>query len=449
MGKFRRARARAVRGTSVLAAMTMAGTMTVATVAVTSGSASAAHGVVDRAAFGVSAQGEITVAPLPNCAPTTVLGQCEKEAAGVAEAGLSTGLLQVGTTGTHDPLKADSEASVTEAALSLDGRDIFAAQMIKSTCTANENGVVGGTVLADADFFGEEPPEPFDAAEPPPNTIAVDRDRLRILLNEQVVSDGGQQIVVNAVHVMVFDPVTGDQVQDIVLGSTQCSYRAADAPAAPAPGFGYLEICKRADHSQGRVGGRFTFRFAGRSVRVPVGACSGPVRVPAGRLAVREIREPGIWMEECRTSPVQRLVRCDPRARTTVVRIAEGGVRRETTLFVTNRRVNPAPDTSPLKVCKVAGPGVRVGERFAFTVGGRRVTVPAGPANQGGFCKVLRGFEVGNPVRITEAARAGVRVSRIVVRPTDRRLGSSTDRRTALVRIGRGFTVVSFTNTRR
>lgn len=435
---------RAARATSVLAALTM----TAATVAVTSGPATAAHGVVDRAAFAVSASGLVEVGPLASCAETTQFGECEREVAGLdqADLGLTTGILQVRTTGTHQPLKADSEATVTDAALAPDGTDVFSAQLIKSTCTADENGLTGGTVLAEADFFGQEPPEPFDAAEPPANTVAVDTPLLRVVLNEQITSDDGQQINVNAVHVTVLNPDTGDVEQDIILASAQCSLRAA---AAPAPAFGYLEICKRADNSQGRVTGRFTFRFAGRSVRVPVGACSGPIRVPAGRLVVREVREPGIWMSACRTSPVMRLRACNSRERKAVVRIVRGDVRNETVLTVTNRRINPAPNTSPIKVCKIAGQGVQIGTRFAFTVGGRRISVPAGPASQGGYCKIVRGFEIGSRVRITEAARAGIRVARIAVQPADRKIATNKARRTALVRTARGFTVVSFTNVRR
>lgn len=61
--------------------------------------------------------------------------------------------------------------------------------------------------------------------------------------------------------------------------------------------------------------------------------------------------------------------------------------------------------TSPaatLKLCKVAGAGVTVGTSIGFTVNGRRVTVPAGPA-PGGYCIIVPGtFVQGEQVSITE-----------------------------------------------
>lgn len=411
------------------------------------GPAQAAEGTVDRAAFGVSSTGLITVEPTPNCRETTDFGQCEKEVVGIDEPGLTTGIIGVRTTGTAAPLKADSEASIAEAAVSnAEGTQVFAAQTIKSTCTADENGLTGGTVLADADFFDQEPPEPFDGAEPPPNTVAVDNPALRIILNEQIVTDDGSQITVNAVRVVLLNPDTGETLQETILASTQCSFHAADAP--PPAGTGFLEICKKADNSNGAVTGRFTFRFAGRSATIPVGACTNAIEVPAGRLVVREVRKEGIRMSDCRTEPVERLRLCDPAERKAVVRIVEGGIGQETILNITNKRFATGQELAPIKVCKIAGEGVAVGTDFRFSLDNKSVTVPAGPASQGGFCKIVRGFEQGSTVKVTEQARAGTRVSRIAVAPATREVSSSRADRTARVRTGGGITVVSFTNNR-
>ncbi len=145
---------------------------------------------------------------------------------------------------------------------------------------------------------------------------------------------------------------------------------------------------------------------------------------------------------------MQRLLLCDPIDRRAVVRIVEGGVGKETQLFVTNKRIVIGDNKGAIKVCKIAGAGVKVGTNFNFTVGGRNVTVAAGPRDQGGFCKLLRGFDRGSNVKVTEAFRSGVRVSRIVVQPADRKVSSSKANRTATVRVGKGTTVVKFTNTR-
>ncbi len=102
--------------------------------------------------------------------------------------------------------------------------------------------------------------------------------------------------------------------------------------------------------------------------------------------------------------------------------------------------------TGAIKVCKIAGSGVTVGTNFTFTVGGRTVTVPAGPASQGGTCKIVGGFTRGSNVTVTEAAKAGTHVSSIKVQPLDRQVSKSTANRTATVKVARTLTVVTFTN---
>jgi hypothetical protein len=67
---------------------------------------------------------------------------------------------------------------------------------------------------------------------------------------------------------------------------------------------------------------------------------------------------------------------------------------------------NPASNaTAMLKVCKVAGVGVKIGTRFDFTAtaagSGRPVTVPAGPA-PGGYCQIVGTYASGTPVVLAE-----------------------------------------------
>jgi len=115
--------------------------------------------------------------------------------------------------------------------------------------------------------------------------------------------------------------------------------------------------------------------------------------------------------------------------------VVEGGVRDQTTIFFFNRS-GPAE----LKVCKIAGPGIPIGQRFDFSVDGtaplapgpdgtvpqggmavtRNVSVTAGPESSGGFCQIVPGtFVVDSLATVTEldaAAGSGVgtiRVSRI------------------------------------
>jgi hypothetical protein len=315
------------------------------------------------------------------------------------------------------------------------------ATLIESRCRADATGLSGSTTLVGASVLGETV-----EVEPDPNTqigpIGVEGlGTVTVILNEQKVTDGGNQIVVNAVRITVRD-LAGVVTQEIIIASSQCSFHPADEP-----GTGFLEICKRADNGNGEVTGRFTFRFDGRRVTVPVGRCSGPIEVPAGRLTVTEVAKDGTRVSGCETRPVQRLLRCDPVDRRAVVRIVEGGVAKETELFITNKRTVVGDNFGAIKVCKIAGRGVKVGTNFNFSVGNRNVTVAAGPADQGGFCKVLRRFDRGSNVKVTEAARRGVHVSRIAVRPVERKISANKENRTATVRVGQGSTVVSFTNT--
>ena len=119
-----------------------------------------------------------------------------------------------------------------------------------------------------------------------------------------------------------------------------------------------------------------------------------------------------------------------------------------------------------LKVCKIAGPGVAQNTPFVFdvtvdTVNGlfpdfaRSVTVPAGPAAQGGFCRFVDGpyaptingfgtYNLGSRVTVVERAQPGVTVTNI-----DNNGGSPTNNtatRTSTSNIVPDVTEVSFTN---
>ncbi len=253
------------------------------------------HGTVDTKAFGVDTNGLVNTAPTPLC--PLVFGErfCEKEVAGVDVPGvLTTGVLKVRAEGTHDPLKADSEATVAEvvALPGTAGSPALTANLVTSRCTADEMGLVGDTVIADIDILGVEPTE-TELTDPPPNFEVVDIPGvLFIILNEQIISPNGEKITVNAIRIVVAEGT--DQEQEIIISQSVCSFHPADAP--PPAGTGFLEICKRADNGNGAVTGRFRFRFDGRGVTVPVGSCSGPIEVPAGRLTVREVQKDGVRM---------------------------------------------------------------------------------------------------------------------------------------------------------
>ncbi|MEY2419172.1 MAG: hypothetical protein QOG90_1852 [Actinomycetota bacterium] len=228
----------------------------------------------------------------------------------------------------------------------------------------------------------------------------------------------------------------------VPLGGFSCAPKNTTTTTSAT---GVLEICSAADNANGAVTGDFTYSFDNQTVVVPVGTCTGPMTVPTGRTVVTQTRRPGYGISRCGTIPQDRLLSCQPTNSRAVVRVAPGGVNRQTILTITNR-ADGAGNNATIKICKIAGNGVPVGTNYNFTVGGRAVTVPAGPASQGGSCKILGGFERGKNVTITEQAASGTHVSAITVQPSDRQVSSSTANRTATVRPGSTETVVTFTN---
>ena len=185
--------------------------------------------------------------------------------------------------------------------------------------------------------------------------------------------------------------------------------------------------------------------------RALAGQCTGPISVlvPADstafspRRGVVNVREralagfifTGADTADGLSAPQERLIAVDvPNRRVTAV-VVEGGVRDQTTIFFFNRTA-----AAELKVCKIAGPGIPIGQRFDFSVTGtaplapgpdgtvpmggmpvtRAVSVSAGPESSRGFCQVVPGtFVVDSSATVTEldaAAGSGVgtiRVSRI------------------------------------
>jgi hypothetical protein len=209
--------------------------------------------------------------------------------------------------------------------------------------------------------------------------------------------------------------------------------------AAQGGPAGFLEICKQADGPA--VTGDFDFTVGGRTVTVPVGACSAAIALPAGPATITEVLVEGTSVSDIRTSPAERLVSRDLAGRVAQVTVVAGDVSAQTTVTFTNRA-----ELAPLKICKVAGTGVAVGADFTFAVGTVPVSVPAGPA-PGGYCVVAGSFPVATNVAVSEVVPRGVQVSAIAVAPADRLVGgANTSGATVSVRIGTGVTEATFTN---
>ncbi|HEV2759422.1 MAG TPA: hypothetical protein VGV86_07635, partial [Acidimicrobiales bacterium] len=202
---------------------------------------------------------------------------------------------------------------------------------------------------------------------------------------------------------------------------------------------GFVEICKEADGPF--VTGDFDFEVDGRTLTVPVGACSGPLELPAGRATIAEVAVEGVSVTDVRTSPTDRLISRTVDTRTAVVTVVAGDVSTQTVVTFLNRA-----DLAPLKVCKVAGTGIARGTEFTFLAGARTVAVPAGPA-PGGYCVVAGSFPVATNVSVSELVPRGVQVSDISIAPADRRVGAANlAGGSVIVRIGSGFSEATFTN---
>jgi hypothetical protein len=213
---------------------------------------------------------------------------------------------------------------------------------------------------------------------------------------------------------------------------------------------GWLEVCK-AKPARDSLTGRFNFTVgqAGsptRTVTVPVGGCSMAMQLSAGTATVTEVARTGAQLVGVAATPSDRLVGTPDLAnRTATVRIVEGDLASQTIVTLTNKNVPPPPRNGLVKICKKAGPGVRPGSTFTFTLATRAtrsVDVKAG------FCSSPQEVPVGN-LTVTEKATNGLRVSDITVDPASARVGNpdlTAGTVTVAVEASRVVTEVTFTN---
>jgi hypothetical protein len=233
---------------------------------------------------------------------------------------------------------------------------------------------------------------------------------------------------------------TGHQVgiPDNTKTVTDTSTVTTNTP--PPPQTGYIEICKQ-ESGTGLEDVLFTFTVQGKSVQVPVGACSAAIKVNAGNVTVTEVGKPGAQFVSAATIPADRLLQVNPQSASVVIKVVPGNVSTQTIVTFTNKL---KPGSGYVKICKVAGAGVAVGTKFNFSVdGGATVAVPAGPG--AGYCVIAGQFSFGNHT-IVEASSTTTHVTAISVAPAGRTVSTSTSGRSAKVTVGGGVTEVTFTN---
>lgn len=212
----------------------------------------------------------------------------------------------------------------------------------------------------------------------------------------------------------------------------------AYAATAPPPPTGFVKICKAG--ATAAVTGSFQFTVSGvtGAVTVPVGACSKPIAVTDRRVVVAEVARAGFVLGKVTAAPDGRLIDANLATGKATVKVPAGNVTSATTVTFTNK-VTPPPPPPTLRVCKVAGPGVKVGTEFAFTVGTTKTTAKAGS------CSAPLTLPAGN-VTVTETAATGFAVTAITVKGVGTLVSSDVAKGSAVVKVASGATDVSFTN---
>src|SRR5689334_16304275 len=106
----------------------------------------------------------------------------------------------------------------------------------------------------------------------------------------------------------------------------------------------------------------------------------------------------------------------------------------------------PTTELGELKICKIAGSGVTLGQLFAFKLGSNTFNVPAGPADRNGYCVLAGQYPLNTQLTVEEVIPAGYFVSTIQVRPDSNRVTSTASQGVVTIKIGSGVTEVIFTN---
>lgn len=150
--------------------------------------------------------------------------------------------------------------------------------------------------------------------------------------NRRVSKDVTLGKVIVRIGTGVTEVVYVDKVSAVLSSSSRQAAAAQDVQ-------GRLEICKEADGAG--VTGNFTFRFAGKTRTIPVGACTPLIVVPVGPLTVTEDARAGYAVSDIYTIPADRLISENLSARSATVTIVQGRASSQTIVVFRNRTETP------------------------------------------------------------------------------------------------------------
>lgn len=192
---------------------------------------------VSGQAFGVAATGTAEIEPTPLVVLPATGGDLSDEVTSIDESGVTTGVVQVSTSGTLDPAESTATATVDDLAVSLDvlgtGTDILTATTLQATSDSmcNEDGtaestgdsiVEGLTVLGEEVIVSGEPnqTETFD--------LPAGAGSVEVVINEQIgqTDDNTSALIVNALRVTV---TVGAEEQTVVVASAASDVEACAA----------------------------------------------------------------------------------------------------------------------------------------------------------------------------------------------------------------------------
>jgi hypothetical protein len=244
-----------------------------------------------------------------------------------------------------------------------------------------------------------------------------------------------------------------------ILGVSLLTYLLAATSATAQTVGGFIEVCKESSITD-PVTGNFTFTatngsFTTGPLVVPVGACTGPIPIPAGMVTITEGPTSGLGVSDISASGYNpttgqnenRLLSSNLTNRSAAVRVVAGGVgaatvSTETIAVFTNFKI----PTGVLEVCKDAAPGTVVTGSFSFNVSGAANNPYVVPV---GACSGPILVQAGS-VTVTETARAGFHLDDVSTIPLGALVSSNLPGGRAIVTVAAGDvtneTVANFIN---